>query len=330
MSLSPVWTCTFKYEWKWARTPLNPGVDAQTACSFRFKYCSFFFPLLYNSYHMGWASASQLLIYKHSFDCKLNGKGCQLSLSSRGHTTRAPAVKNWHSCSERHHMLLLWAEQDLTLALLTLLLSQRGDGRDKSLTSQCEFTQRHVPALSLPILLPLKEVKIYLGRWLSVLSFREESLTWARVYHIDFEVCYEIINALSLKAPHCDQFSSLTGLPGLQPECQNKTTLDSPLSRDGLEQGTLEPSTVVYTHKCVQGEFGQEETAGVCNSELSSPLQETAAGPGQVPVLGHVSWHEMWQLSWEQAESKAAAAAGKGLPALGFQEGQGKSICCVL
>lgn len=95
-------------------------------------------------------------------------------------------------------------------------------------------------------------------------------------------------------------------------------------------QGTLEPSTVVYTHKCVQGEFGQGEAAGVCNSELSSPLQETAAGPGQVPVLGHVSWHEMWQLSWEQAESKAAAAAGKGLPALGFQEGQGKSICCVL
>lgn len=113
-------------------------------------------------------------------------------------TTRAPAVKNWHSCSERHHMLLLWAEQDLTLALLTLLLSQRGDGRDKSLTSECEFTQRHVPALILPILLPLKEVKICLGRWLSVLSFREESVTWTRVCHIDLEVCYEIINALSL------------------------------------------------------------------------------------------------------------------------------------
>lgn len=185
---------------------------------------------------MGWASASQLLNYKHSFDCKLNGKGCQLSLSSRGHTTRAPAVKNWHSCSERHHMLLLWAEQDLTLALLTLFLSQRGDGRDKSLDSECEFTQRRVPALIHPILLPLKEVKIYLGRWLSVLSFWEQSLTWARVYHIDFEVHYEIINAFSRKAPQCDQFSSFTGLPGLQPECQNKTTLVSHLSRDGLEQ----------------------------------------------------------------------------------------------
>lgn len=151
VSLSPVWTCTFKYEWKWARAPLKPGVDAQTACSFRFKYCTFFFfPLLNNSYHMGWASASQLLNYKHSFDCKLNGKGCQLSLSSRGHTTRAPAVKNWHSCSERQHMLLLWAEQDLTLALLTPLLSQRGDGRDKSPTSEWEFTQRHVPALIQP------------------------------------------------------------------------------------------------------------------------------------------------------------------------------------
>lgn len=81
----------------------------------------FFLPLPNNSYHMGWASASQLLNDKHSFDCKLNGKGCQLSLSSCGHTTRAPAVKNWHSCSERHHMLLLLAEQYLTLALLTPL-----------------------------------------------------------------------------------------------------------------------------------------------------------------------------------------------------------------
>lgn len=201
MSLSPVWTCTFKYEWKWARTPWSLQLMHRLPVLSGLSTVLFFFPLLNNSYHMGWASASQLLNYKHSFDCKLNGKGCQLSLSSRGHTTRAPAVKNWHSCSERHHMLLLWAEQDLTLALLTLLLSQRGDGRDKSPTCECEFTQT-LPALIHPILLPLKEVKIYLGRWLSVLSFREESLAWARVSHIDFEVCYEILSAVSLKAPH--------------------------------------------------------------------------------------------------------------------------------
>lgn len=42
-------------------------------------------------------------------------------------------------------------------------------------------------------------------------------------------------------------------------------------------------------HKYVQGEFGQGEAADVCSSELGSPLQETAAGPGEVPVLGHVS-----------------------------------------
>lgn len=141
VSPSPMSTCTFKYEWKWARTPLKLQVDAQTACSFRFKYCTFFFfSLPNNSYHMGWASASQLLNYKHSFDCKLNGKGCQLSLSSCGHTTRAPAVENWHSCSERHHMLLLLAEQYLTLALLTPLLSQWEDCKDKSLTFEYKFT----------------------------------------------------------------------------------------------------------------------------------------------------------------------------------------------
>lgn len=130
-----------------------------------------FFPMLNNSYHMGWASASQLLNYKHSFDCKLNGKGCQLSLSSCGHTTRAPAVKNWHSCSERHHMLLLLAKQYLTLALLTPLLSQWEDCNDKS------PTQRHILALIHSILFPLKEVKISLGRWLSAVSFKEEHLT---------------------------------------------------------------------------------------------------------------------------------------------------------
>lgn len=136
-----------------------------------------FSPLPNNSHHMGCASASQLLNYKHSFDCKLNGRGCQLSLSSCGHTTRAPAIKNWHSCSERHRMLLLLAEQYLTLALLTPLLSQWEDCKDKSLAFECEFTSRHVSALIHSILFPLKEVKICLGRWLSVVSFKEDSLT---------------------------------------------------------------------------------------------------------------------------------------------------------
>lgn len=42
---------------------------------------------------------------------------------------------------------------------------------------ECEFTSRHVSALIHPILFPLKEVKMCLGRRLSVASFNEESLT---------------------------------------------------------------------------------------------------------------------------------------------------------
>lgn len=137
----------------------------------------FFFPLLNNTYHMGWASASQLLNYKHSFDCKLNGKGWQLLLSSCGPTTRAPAVKSWHSCSERHHMLLLLAEQCLTLALLTRLLSQWEDYKDKSLAFEHKLTYWHVSALIHSILLPLKEAQLRLGRWLSVVPFTEQSVT---------------------------------------------------------------------------------------------------------------------------------------------------------
>lgn len=34
-----------------------------------------------------------------------------------------------------------------------------------------------------------------------------------------------ILQLLSLKTSHCDRFSSLTGLSGSHPECQNKTIL---------------------------------------------------------------------------------------------------------
>lgn len=318
MSLSPVWTCTFKYEWKWARTPLKPGVDVQTACSFRFKYCIFFSPLLNNSYHMGWASASQLLNYKHSFDCKLNGKGCQLSLSSRGHTTRAPAVKNWHSCSERHHMLLLWAEQDLTLALLTLLLCS-GEMAEIRAPLVNVNSLRHSQHLSHPILLPLKEVKVYLGRWLSVLSFREEALAWARVSHTDFEVCYEIINAVSLKAPHwpVQLTDRIAWCPAWMPE-QNCSGFSEMVWNRTIP---LCPGHTINKnhkqHECVQGESGQggrscwdlEQWTGY------SMTRDSWARRGSCVGTCVLTWSVAAELG--AGSEQGCSCCCKGLPALG-------------
>lgn len=128
-----------------------------------------------------------------------------------------------------------------------------------------------------------------------------------------FEVCYEIINALSLEAPHCAQFSSLTGLPALQPECQNKTTLVSHLSRGGLEQDHPSMPRAHWHHEQCQSLFwfsnrvDQGEGSYWCPEQCSGqPSAGDSCWAREVPVLGHVSWHEMWQLS------KAAAAAGRG------------------
>lgn len=215
-----------------------------------------------------------------------------------------------------HAAIVSWTGSNLGFAHPAPM--QRGDGRDKSPTCECEFTQT-LPALIHPILLPLKEVKVYLGRWLSVLSFREEALAWARVSHTDFEVCYEIINAVSLKAPHwpVQLTDRIAWCPAWMPE-QNCSGFSEMVWNRTIP---LCPGHTINKnhkqHECVQGESGQggrscwdlEQWTGY------SMTRDSWARRGSCVGTCVLTWSVAAELG--AGSEQGCSCCCKGLPALG-------------